>query len=150
MPRRRRNKLLIAIIGVGLLNFLSYTIIYAIVGGDAKNGWIEEGNCFVRGHFLHPGKQGQATHVSAAVWVYSSLHSISIWPTIGGVLSCMLLLARPHIIATMQEDHVIRGEHFVTASMTLIVIVTAASMVYFLFGFFQALGALHRNGTYGL
>ena len=150
MPRRRRNKLLIAIIGVGLLNFLSYTIIYAIVGGDAKNGWIEEGNCFVRGHFLHPGKQGQATHVSAAVWVYSSLHSISIWPTIGGVLSCMLLLARPHIIATMQEDHVIRGEHFVTASMTLIVIVTAASMVYFLFGFFQALGALHGNGTYGL
>lgn len=150
MPRRRRNKMLIAIIGIGLLNFLSYTIIYAIIGGDAKNGWIEEGQCFVRGHFLHPGKQGQATHVSAAVWVYSSLHSISIWPTIGGVLSCMLLLARPHIIATMQEDHVIRGEHFVTASMTLIVIVTAASMVYFLFGFFQALSALHRNGTYGL
>lgn len=150
MPRRRRNKMLIAIIGIGLLNFLSYTIIYAIIGGDAKNGWIEDGNCFVRGHFLHPGKQGQATPVSASVWVYSYLHSISIWPTIGGVLSCMLLLARPHIIATMQEDHVIRGEHFVTASMTLIVIVTAASMTFFLVGFSQALGALQRNGTYGL
>ena len=38
MPRRRRNKVLIAIIGAGLLNFLAYTIIYAMIGGDAKNG----------------------------------------------------------------------------------------------------------------
>lgn len=150
MPRRRRNKMLIAIIGIGLLNFLSYTIIYAIVGGDAKNGWIEEGSCFVRGHFLHPGQPGQATQVPAWVWVYSYLHSISIWPTIGGVLCCMLLLARPHIIATMQEDHLIRGQQFVTASMTLIMIVTAASMMFFLVGFSQALNALQGNGTYGL
>ncbi len=150
MPRRRRNKVLIAIIGIGLLNFLSYTIIYAIVGGDAKNGWIEEGSCFVRGHFWHPGQPGQATQVPAWVWVYSYLHSISIWPTIGGVLCCMLLLARPHIIATMQEDHLIRGQQFVTASMTLIMIVTAASMMFFLVGFSQALNALQGNGTYGL
>ena len=150
MPRRRRNKMLIAIIGIGLLNFLSYTIIYAIVGGDAKNGWIEEGQCFVRGHFLHPGREGQATQVPSWVWVYSYLHSISIWPTIGGVLCCMLLLARPHIIATMQEDHLIRGQQFVTASMTLIMIVTAASMMFFLVGFSRALNASQGNGTYGL
>ena len=65
MPRRRRNKVLIALIGAGLLNFLAYTIIYAMIGGDAKNGRIDEGQCFLRGHFLRLGTEGRATQVSA-------------------------------------------------------------------------------------
>ncbi len=150
MPRRRRNKLLIWVIGLGLLNFLSYTIIYAIIGGDARNGWIDKGQCYVRGHFLHHGTEGQATQVSVPIWIYSYVHSISIWPTIGAVLCGMLVLARPHIIATMQEDSLIRGQSFVTASMTLILIVTGASMIYFFVGFFQALDVLQGNGSYGL
>ena len=150
MPRRRRNKILIWIIGLGLLNFLLYTILYAIIGGDAKNGWIENGQPVVRGHFLHPGTEGQATAVSTPVWIYSYIHSISIWPTIGAVLCSMLLLARPHIIATMQEDTFVRGQTFVTASTTVIVIVTGSSMIYFLVGFFRALLVLGNNGSYGL
>lgn len=150
MPRRRRNKILIWIIGLGLLNFLLYTVIYAIIGGDAQNGWIENGQPVVRGHFLRPGTEGHPTPVSTPVWIYSYIHSISIWPTIGAVLCSMLLLARPHIIATMQEDTVIRGQTFVTAATTLIVIVTGSSMIYFLVGFFQALSVLENNGSYGL
>ena len=103
MPRRQRNKLLIGVIGLGLLNFLAYTIIYAILGGDAKNGWIVDGQCFVRGHFLRLGSEGQAVQVTMAVWIYSYLHSISIWPTIGAVLCCMLTLARPHIIGRIPK-----------------------------------------------
>ena len=150
MPRRRRNKVLIALIGAGLLNFLAYTIIYAMIGGDAKNGWIEDGQCFLRGHFLRLGAEGHATPVSQPVWVYSYIHSISIWPTIGAVLCCMLLLARPHIIATMQEDSLIRGQSFVTAAMTIIVIITGTSMIYFVICFMQALNILQDNGSYGL
>ena len=150
MPRRRRNKVLIAIIGTGLLNFLAYTIIYAMIGGDAKNGWIDKGQYFLRGHFLRLGVEGHATQVSQSVWIYSYVHSISIWPTIGAVLCCMLLLARPHIIATMQEDSLIRGQSFVTAAMTIIVIITGASMIYFVTDFVQALNILQNNGSYGL
>ncbi len=150
MPRRRRNKFLIAIIGAGLLNFLAYTIIYAMIGGDAKNGSIDNGQCFLRGHFLRLGVEGHATQVSPSVWIYSYVHSISIWPTIGAVLCCMLFLARPHIIATMQEDSLIRGQSFVTAAMTIIVIITGASMIYFVTDFVQALNILQTNGSYGL
>ncbi len=121
-----------------------------MIGGDAKNGWINEGQCFLRGHFLRLGAEGHATQVSRPVWIYSYIHSISIWPTIGAVLCCMLLLARPHIIATMQEDSLIRGQSFVTAAMTIIVIITGASMIYFVTGFVQALSILQHDGSYGL
>jgi hypothetical protein len=39
LPRRRRNQLCIAIITVGLLNFVAYTLTYAALGGDAHNGY---------------------------------------------------------------------------------------------------------------
>lgn len=149
-PRRRRNKILIWIIGLGLLNFLSYTVTYALIGGDAVNGKIEDLRYFVRGHFLHHGPQGQTAEVSAPVWVYSFIHSISIWPTIGVVLCSMLFLARPHILATMREDSLIRGPSFFSAAMTIILIVTGASMLYFVVGFCQALGAMRSGGVYGL
>ena len=79
----------------------------------------EDGSFYVRGHFLRT-PQGHATAVSKPVWLYSFVHSISIWPTIGIVLGSMLILSKPHIIATMQEDSIIRGQSFVTAALTII------------------------------
>lgn len=140
---------MIWIIGLGLLNFISYTIGYAYIGGDAPNGKIVEGNCYVRGHFLRHGAGGHATAVSKPIWIYSYLHSISIWPTIGAVLCSMLVLARPHIIATMQEDRLIRGRSFVTASITAIVLISGASTLYFVLDFVQALKVIIHNGNYG-
>ena len=149
MPRRRRNRILIRIIGLGLLNFVCFTIIYAYIGGDAPNGKVQNGTYFVKGHFLRHGLSGQATEVSEAVWIYSYVHSISIWPTIGAVLCSMLVLARPHIIATMQEDNLIRGQSFVTASITTIVIISAASTIYFCIDFVRAMQTILGGGDYG-
>ena len=149
MHRRRRNRVLIWIIACGLLNFLTYTVLYAYIGGDAKNGQIDNGHYFVQGHFLYDA-QGHAREVGKGVWIYSYIHSISIWPTIGMVLCSMLILARPHIIATMQEDSLLRGHSFVTISMTLIVIVVGTSTTYFVMDFLQALRAIEAGGRYGV
>ncbi len=147
--RRTRDLALIWIIGLGLLNFLSYTIVYAYIGGDAKNGRLEAGEFFVRGHFLH-STQGQTSAVSQPVWVYSFIHSISIWPTIGIVLCSMLILSKPHIIATMQEDSLIRGQSFVSAALTIIVIVTTASTAYFIMDFARAMAAIKTGEDFGV
>jgi len=141
--------ILIWIITLGLLNFLSFTVIYAFIGGDAANGKIDNGRYYVRGHFLRHGTEGQLTEVSASIWAYSYIHSISIWPTSGAVLCAMLLLARPHIIATMKEHTFATGQYFVAASMTIIIIVTASSMLYFLVDFVQAIRVMRGDGIYG-
>lgn len=148
MRRRRRNKLLIWIVGLGLFNFVVYTAMYTYIGGDARNGWVKAGRCWVRGHFLH-GTQGHASEVSLGVWVYSYLHSVSIWPTIGLVLCSVLVLARPHIIATMQEDNLIRGQSFVTVAMTVIALLTGAATIIFLIDFMRALGAIRTGQDFG-
>lgn len=141
---------LIWIIGLGLLNFLSYAVIYAYVGGDAPNGKIDNGKYYVKGHFLQHGTEGHASEVSQWTWIYSYIHSISIWPTIGLVLCAMMILARPHILATIQEDSVLRGHHFVTASMTVIVVVTGSSTLYFLINFFRAMSIIRHGENYGI
>ena len=57
MDRRRRNRICIWIIVLGLSNFVAYAVIYAVIGGDAPNGYIKEPNgapvYYVRGHFVH-------------------------------------------------------------------------------------------------
>ena len=61
LPRRRRNQVCIAIIALGAVNFLAYTLSYALLGGDAHNGEVrsvedKEGTAqqayFLRGHFI--------------------------------------------------------------------------------------------------
>ena len=83
------------------------------------------------------------------MWIYSYIHSISIWPTIAAVLLSMFILARPHIIATMKSDAMIRGPTFVTMCMTVVVLVTAASTLYFLLDFFRALAIIGDGGSIG-
>jgi hypothetical protein len=127
------------VIIIGLTNCLIYTVVYAYIGGDAKNGEItEDGRYTVRGHYLR-GQEGRATEVSAAAWVYSYLHSISIWPTQAAVLIAMLVLARPHIIATMKEDGFVSGPTFVTVSIAFIVLVVGISTLWFVLDFMNEL-----------
>lgn len=142
MDRRARNKLCIWIMMVGLANCLVYTVVYAYIGGDANNGEItDDMRFFVRGHYLH-GQDGKATEVSRATWFYSSLHSISIWPTLAAVLIAMLILARPHIIATMKEEHFISGPILITVSITIIVFVISLSTLWFILDFMADLKVL--------
>ena len=53
MNRRTRNIICLWIIFLGLTNFVSYTVIYGYIGGDAKNGEISDGRYYVRGNFIH-------------------------------------------------------------------------------------------------
>ncbi|MBN1343962.1 MAG: hypothetical protein JXQ73_14860 [Phycisphaerae bacterium] len=137
MTRRTRNRLLIWIIGLGIANFIAYAVCYSYLGGDAHNGEIREGTYYVRGHFLH-GTSGAERPVSRGLWIYSYIHSISIWPSIAAVLICNMVLARPHIIATMKEG-LISGGTFVTVVITLVSFLALVATVSFTLDFVRAL-----------
>lgn len=139
MQRRTRNRICIWLIIGGLLNFLAYTIIYGALGGDAKNGGKElvtgpDGSTtavyYIGGHYLK-GIGGQRKVVPRWVWHYSYLHSISLWPTQAVMMISMLILARPHIIATMRESTWIRGPTFITVAITLTAVLYSAMTVWF-------------------
>lgn len=136
MNRRTRAKLCIWLILVGLINFLSYTVAYAYIKGDAANGKIEAGRYYVGGHFLHG--EGRMQEVSRGVWIYSYAHSISIWPTIAMVLLALLALARPLIIAAY-ADSSISGATLVGVIATLIVVVTGLFTTFFTIDFIRNL-----------
>lgn len=157
MLRRTRNRICIWLILAGLINFLAYTIVYAELGGDAKNGGIEklrdenghvvldddgtpEKIYYIKGHFIR-GPTGQRSDVPRWVWLYSYLHSISLWPTQGVLMICMLILAQPHIIATMRESNWMRGPTFITVAITLVAVFYSAMSVWFVIGFVSELRA---------
>ncbi len=148
LPRRRRNRICIRIIAVGMLNFLVYTIFYAALGGDAHNGERravqQEGRgqrsaYFVRGHHIS-SLTGREREVSAALWIYSYVHSISVLLTSGAMVISMLVLARPHIIATMR-DGAIAGQTFVTVFGTVVVLITSFAVVHFVWNFVTQLAS---------
>ena len=88
----RRTKICIWIILIGLANFLAYTILYACIYGEAVHGEARMIDGQMR-YFLQSGKE-----VSAAVFLYSGIHSISIWPTVGAIMLAMLTLAKDRIM----------------------------------------------------
>jgi hypothetical protein len=147
LQRRTRNRICIWLIFGGLLNFLVYTIVYAQLGGDAKNGghgaYVNEvgekmEGYFIRGHFIH-SVGGQAKGVPRWVWIYSYLHSISLWPTQAAMVISMLILARPHIIATMRESTWIRGTTFIAVVITLTAVLCSALTLWFTMQFISEL-----------
>lgn len=147
LPRRLRNQICIAVITVGLLNYLAYTLAYAALGGDAHNGHRAallqpDGSnriaYFVRGHFIH-SLTGREREVSRGAWIYSYLHSISIPVTWGAVLISMLVLARQHILATMRGGWV-SGQTFIAAFGTVVVLVSLAVTFLFTWDFVQEMG----------
>lgn len=142
MSRRRRNTICIVIMAIGALNFLVYTIAYAGLGGDARNGSRrivedERGRrsaiYFLRGHHIR-SIDGTERQVSRGVWIYSYLHSISLPITASAMIISMLVLARPHIIATMRNG-LISGETFVSVFGTLVVLVTVLAVTLFSWDF---------------
>lgn len=128
---------------LGLSNFILYAVVYAIIGGDAPNGYIDHSDSgpvyYVRGHFVHR-VVGYEQDVPRWVWIYSYIHSISIWPSIAAVLLAMLVLARPHILATYQNG-IMSAPTLVTVMATVIVLVTSAIMLMFVVDFFRRIYA---------
>ena len=137
MTRRVRNLICIWIIFGGLANFIVYTVAYSYIGGDARNGQVRSGKYYVGGHFIH-GLDGQFAEVPKGVWIYSYLHSISIWPTIAAVLLSTLVMARPHIIATMKEG-VVSGQTLIAIFATVIILLVGAMTTWFIADFIRTL-----------
>lgn len=147
LPRLRRNQICIAIMALGLLNLLAYTVSYAVLGGDAYNGWRErtvlpDGTqtsvYYIRGHFVH-SLSGRERTVSRAVWIYSYIHSISVPLTSGAMIISMLILVRPHVLATMRGG-VISGRTFVIAFAAIVALICITVAGKFTWHFIQALG----------
>ena len=146
-PRRRRNQICIAIIAVGLLNFLVYTLSYAVLGGDAHNGYrllVDQPDgtmasvYIVRGHHVRH-VAGLESQVSRNIWIYSYLHSITVPLTSGALIISMLVLARSHIIATMRDGR-ISGRAFVTAFGAIVILVSASTTILLIVHFVTQLG----------
>ncbi len=146
--QQKRNQLLLWVIALGLVNFVAYTLIYWYLGGDAPNGFVEDGVYHLRGHFLWALSGKPTDPVSRNVWLYSFVHSISIWPTIAAVLASMLFLARPHIEATMNINSPTRGSVFVVSCFVVIGAVTSLSTLFFVLGFIRALQTVASGGAY--
>jgi hypothetical protein len=150
VTRRTRNFLCIWLIFIGLANYLVYGITYAWLEGDAKNGEIQVTptvtggqhlTYYVAGHFIRHGTEGKLHQVTRGQWIYSYIHSISLWATHAVILLAMLTLARPHIAATMRDSRV-TGMAFVTIVATLIVVIFGAATTWFILEF---LAELHKH-----
>lgn len=139
---RRRNQICLLTIMFGLLNFVVFTLGYAALGGDAHNGRVAvtqlaDGTTqrayFIRGHFLRT-REGREAEVPFAAWVYSYIHSITVWITSAAVIISMLILARPHIIATMRGSW-LDGRTFTTVFVTVVLLATTLVVTRFIYDF---------------
>ena len=121
----RRSSICIYVIAIGLANFLVYTIAYLIIGGEAIHGQIVS----VDGQTQYL-LAGRAEPVSRCVFIYSAIHSTSIWPTFGAVMLAMLTLAKDRIVESMHSA-LVRGRAIITLIAVLITII--AILLTFMF-----------------
>jgi hypothetical protein len=69
-----RYRCLLAVCGLGILNFLAFVIVAFAIGGDAVNGKMVGGHFYLANH-------GKLTEVSEAVYTYSLWHVRSVFVT---------------------------------------------------------------------
>jgi hypothetical protein len=105
------------VILIGLANFFVYTIVYMIIGGEAIHGQIIAGDGQTQ--YLLAGRVGP---VSRCVFIYSAIHSISIWPTFAAVMLAMLTLAKDRIVESMRSA-LVRGRAIITLLAVIITII---------------------------
>ena len=128
----RRTKVCIWIIIIGLANFLAYTVAYDFIGGEAVNGDVRaealsDGRMVLHYYLVDSGRK---TRVERGVWIYSAVHSISIWITVGAVLLAMLTLAKDRIVSSMRRS-IVRGRTFITILATIVTLISVVLTVRF-------------------
>jgi len=126
----RQTKICIWVILLGLGNFLAYVVMYAYINGEAVNGQVLLIDGQVR-YFLNKGQE-----VSRAEFIYSGIHSISIWPTVAAVMLAMLTLAKRNIVSSMRST-IVRGRTFFTILATVITLTTAVITILFVLQFIR-------------
>jgi len=119
----RRTRICVWIIMIGLVNFLAFVVGYWYLWGEAIHGEVildEAGYHYM----LQSGNE-----VSRAAFIYSGVHSLSIWLTVGAVMLAMLTLAKERISSSMRVT-IIRGRTLITMLATVITLsVVLASTV---------------------
>jgi hypothetical protein len=63
---------------IAVINFATYIIVDMRIGGDAMNGYIQNGSYYL-------GSHGRYTVVTKTIWTYSYYHTIAVWITHGSV-----------------------------------------------------------------
>ncbi len=132
-----RTRICIWVIAVGLANFLGYAVAYTVIDGEAVHGYVRtvttpDGKV-VREYYLWDSMRTSPTpepdsraykfrRTSRGVWIYSAIHSTSIWITVGAVLLAMLTLAKDRIVSSMRST-IIRGRTFITIVATLVTVI---------------------------
>ena len=135
----KRTKICLWVIILGLINFLAYAIIYMYLGGEAVSGWVVDLGRAAGTHryqyYLqaHPG-----IVVSKAVFIYSGIHSISIWPTVAAVWLALLTLAKERIVSAMHST-IVRGRTFFTILATIIAFTCIVITIWFILHFIDKL-----------
>jgi hypothetical protein len=142
----RRTKICIWIILIGLGNFLAFSLVYVFIGGEAVSGAIRHDEQGKHTYFLKgPGQED--VPVSKAVYIYSGIHSITIWVTVGAVMLAMLTLAKERIVSSMRST-VVRGRTLITILATVITLTTAVIAVWFVLQFTSRFwGPLHPGAA---
>jgi len=128
----RRTRICIWVILLGLANFLAYVVVYIFLDGEAARGHVEILDGQTR-YVLQSGKE-----VSYTLYLYSGIHSISIWVTVGAIMLAMLTLAKERIASSMRST-IVRGRTLITILATLITVVIVAITVLFIRDFCQSL-----------
>ncbi|MCK4276663.1 MAG: hypothetical protein KAX78_09120 [Phycisphaerae bacterium] len=126
----RQTKICIWVILLGLANFLVYVVLYAYINGEAVNGSVEiiDGQTH---YFMNKGEE-----VTRGVFIYSGIHSISIWVTVAAVMLAMLTLAKENIVSSMRSA-IVRGRTFFTILATIITLTTAVITILFILQFIR-------------
>ena len=141
LPRGADHKTRVAIwvILLGLINFGVFTVVYTFIGGEAVHGDVQR-DAAGELHYLLRGYDQDVVEVSRATFIYSAVHSITIWPTVGAVMLAMLTLAKDRIVSAMHST-VVRGRTFITIMATIIVIFLVFTTVLFIARFLHKLAS---------
>ncbi len=126
----RKTRICIWVILVGLLNFLVFAILYMFIGGEAVFGHVEQITATGQTRYiLQSGRE-----VSLGIYLYSGIHSLSIWPTVAAVMLAMLALAKDRIVLSMHSA-IVRGRAFLTILATVITMMVVVITIWFILQF---------------
>ncbi len=127
-----RTRVCIWVIMVGLANFMAYTVLYVFIGGEAVNGYVISSADGTLRYQLQSAEPDE--FVSRAVFIYSGIHSITIWPTVGAIMLAMLTLAKERIVSSMRSS-IVRGRTMITILATIITLTILVMMFWFILHF---------------
>lgn len=127
---------------LGLANFLAFSMGYMILRGEALSGSVDFSPSGAPTYHLRNADQGEVP-TSRSVYIYSGIHSLSVWLTMAAVMLAMLTLAKERIVSAMRST-ILRGRTLITILATLIVFITLMLIVWYGLQFASRFHAPHK------